>query len=206
MQPYILPVNHLTEGPIDEAVAIRVLTYIGLPVGIAYGKTGKGDLLRRLPQYNQAARHRPWMALTDLDRDPNCAPPFVQATLPNPAPGMRFRVAVRAVEAWLMADAERLAAFLDIPPNRIPQNPDAEPEPKTTLVNLARHSRKQAIRQDMVPRQGSGSRVGPGYTGRLIEFVNSADGPWRPDVAAQRSDSLRRCLEALESLRLWQPD
>jgi hypothetical protein len=206
MQPYILPVNHLTEGPIDKAVSQRLLVHIGLPVGTGYGQNGKPDLLRVLPRYNQAARHWAWLAMTDLDQDAECAPPFIQATLPNPSPGMRFRVAVRAVEAWLMADAERLAAFLDIPLNRIPQYPDAELEPKTALVNLARRSRKRAIRQDMVPRQGSGSQVGPGYSGRLIEFVTLAHGSWRPDVAAQRSDSLRRCLEALKTLKAWQPD
>jgi hypothetical protein len=110
-------------------------------------------------------------------------------------------VAVRAVEAWLLADAERLAAFLGIRAALIPRDPDAEHDPKTTLVNLARRSRRRAIREDIVPREGSGGRVGPGYVGRLIEFVTAAENGWRPGVAAGRSDSLRRCLEALQVLR-----
>jgi hypothetical protein len=55
-------------------------------------------------------------------------------------------------------------------------------------------------REDIVPRQGSGSRVGPGYAGRLIEFVMTAEHRWRPGIAAQRSDSLWRCIEALQAL------
>jgi len=68
----------------------------------------------------------------------------------------------------------------------------------------ARRSRSRVIVQDMVPRRGSGSRVGPGYKGRLIEFVTATHHRWRPDVAAQRSDSLRRCLNALETLKGWE--
>ena len=33
---------------------------------------------------------------------------------PNPSEGMRLRVAVQAIEAWMMADAEHLAAFLSV--------------------------------------------------------------------------------------------
>jgi hypothetical protein len=117
---------------------------------------------------------------------------------------MRFRIAVHAIEAWLLADAEQLAAFLSIPVTRIPSNPDAEPEPKTTLINLARQSRRRTIREDIVPRQGSGSRVGPGYSSRIIEFVKVTENPWRPEIAIKRSGSLRRCMEALQNLKSWE--
>jgi len=42
--------------------------------------------------------------------------------------------------------------------------------------------------------------VGPGYAGRLIEFVLTAEDRWCPSAAVQRSDSLRRCVEALRAL------
>ena len=197
----MLPVNVLVEGITDEAIVRRLLAYTDLACGTVYGKSGKGALLERLPNYNQAARFAPWLVVVDLDQDTECAPPFVCSILPDPAASMHFRVAVRAVEAWLLADAERLAAFLGIPVARIPANPDAEPDPKRTIVDLARRGRRRAIREDIVPREGSGSRVGPGYAGRLIQFVLTAEHPWRPNVAVQRSDSLRRCVEALQALR-----
>jgi len=195
------PVNVLVEGITDEAVVRRILEYVGLICGTVYGKSDKGPLLQRLPNYNQAARFAPWLVVVDLDQDAECAPPFVRSVLPNPAGGMQLRLAVRAIEAWLLADAERLAAFLGIRAVRIPPHPDAEPDPKTTLINLARRSRRRAMREDIVPREGSGSRVGPGYAGRLIEFVAAAEHPWRPNVAVQHSDSLRRCVETLQALR-----
>jgi len=195
------PVNVLVEGITDKVVVRCLLEHAGLICGTVYGKSGKASLLERLPNYNQAARFTSWLVVVDLDQDAECAPPFVQSILLNPADGMLLRVAVRAIEAWLLADAERLADFLGIRAARIPSNPDAEPDPKTTFINLARKSRRGTIRKDIVPREGSGSRVGPGYTGRLIEFVMAAEHPWRPDVAAQRSDSLRRCLESLYALK-----
>jgi hypothetical protein len=200
------PVNVLVEGITDEAVIRCVLEYVGLTCGAVYGKRGKSDLLRRLPNYNQAARFATWLVIVDLNRDAECAPDFVRSVLPNPAGRMQFRVAVHAIEAWLLADAERLAAFLGIPVARIPPNPDAEPDPKTALINLALRSRRRAIREDIVPREGSGGRVGPGYTGRIIEFVTATKHPWRPGVAIRRSDSLRRCVEALQILKTWGQD
>ncbi len=202
----ITPVNLLVEGDTDEVIIRRVLEHLGLSCGIVYGKQGKPGLLKRLPNYNQAARFTPWLAVVDLDQDADCAPDFVQSVLPEPTGGMRFRVAIRAIEAWLLADAEHLAAFLGISAAKIPPNPDAEFDPKTTLVNLARRSRRKAIRQSIVPRQKSGSRVGPGYKGKLIEFVTASDHLWQPEVAVQHSDSLRRCVEALQTLKNWEQD
>ena len=196
------PVNLLVEGPTDEVVLHRLFVYIQIQPGFTYGKHGKAALLERLPNYNQAAYHYPWVVVVDLDHDAECAPDYVATILPAPAPQMCLRVAVQAIEAWLLADAERLANFLRIPRSRVPRSPEAETDPKITLVNLARGSRSSAIRADMVPRQGSGAKVGPGYAGRLIEFITAdPDCTWRPAVAAERSDSLRRCLDALQQLR-----
>jgi hypothetical protein len=64
-------------------------------------------------------------------------------------------------------------------------------------VDLAARSRRRAIREDMVPRSGSGRSVGQAYASRLIEFV---DGYWRPEMAANNSDSLRRCCERLDEI------
>jgi hypothetical protein len=172
---------------------------VGLTCGYVYGKQGKRNLIERLPRYNQAARFLPCLVIVDLDQDADCAPPFVQGILPAPSVGMQFRVAVRSIESWLLADAERLAAFLGIPVSKIPRNPDAEQNPKATLVNLARRSRRTAILKDMVPREGSGARVGPGYITRITEFVIEGESQWRPGVASQHSDSLSRCIRALRA-------
>lgn len=182
------------EGPTDEAVLRRVVEYSGATLGPVYGKTGKTTLLRQLLSYNRAAQFSPWIVLVDLDQDAGCAPPAHTQWLPTPAAQMYFRIAVREVESWLLADRESLASFLAVALSRIPTNPETLDDPKTTLVNLARNSRRRDIRLDMVPRQASGRSEGPAYTSRLIEY---AQGPWRPDIAMQHADSLQRLCRRL---------
>ena len=96
-----------------------------------------------------------------------------------------------------MADAASLASFLRVPAARIPADPESIPNPKQEVVNLARQSRLAAIREDMVPREGSGCPIGPAYSSRLIEFVSHL---WQPQVAAKRSESLKRAIERLTEL------
>jgi hypothetical protein len=193
-------VNILVEGRADEPVAKRLISHVGLEVGTVYGRNGKPDLLKRLPNYNQAAQHAPWFVIVDLDMSAQCPLQAIMQWLPNPTRGIRFRVAVRAIEAWLMADRERMASFLGVAPSRIQHNIDLDPNPKETLINISRSSRKRNIREDIVPRQTSGARVGPLYVPRLTEFVEKL---WRPDVAANESESLRRCISALSTLTSW---
>lgn len=193
-------VSCAVEGDVDEAVVRRVLESLGATAGIVYGKSGKAQLRQRIRGYNNAAQHALWLVLVDLDHDAECAPLLRQLWLPDAAPWMCFRVAVRAVEAWLLADRERIASFLDLPIARVPEDPEALDDPKRTMVDLARSSRRRDIREDMIPRRGSGRAVGPAYTSRLIEFVSSRPRGWRPDVASLRCDSLRRTTERLRCL------
>jgi hypothetical protein len=113
---------------------------------------------------------------------------------------MCFRIAVRAVEGWLIADRERIASFLRITIAQVPDNPDTIGDPKQALVNLARRSRHSSIKNDLIPRESSGRIVGPLYTARMIEFVQDSARGWRPEQALRASDSLRRCIKRLRQL------
>ena len=197
MPPSPIAFYAAVEGPTDEAVLRRVLEHFGVTLGSVYGRSGKATLLRQLRSYNQAAQFWPWIVLVDLDRDAECAPPARSEWLPAPAPKMCFRIAVREVESWLLADRETLASFLGTALSRMPANPESLDDPKAALVNLARASRRRDIRVDMVPRPGSGRSEGPAYASRLIEY---AQGFWRPDIAAQHADSLQRFCGRLAEL------
>ena len=48
-----------------------------------------------------------------------------------------------------MADAETLAGYLEIARNKVPVDTESLDFPKTTLVNLARRSRRKRIREDV---------------------------------------------------------
>lgn len=185
------------EGITDEAVVQRLVEHVGAHVGAVYGKNGKPTLRQKMNGYNNAARYAPWIVVADLDHDHDCAPELVSAWVPVPAEFMCFRVAVRAVEAWLLADGEAVATFFGVAESAVPSRPDDLDDPKRTLVDLAKRSRRREIREDMVPCPESGRAVGRAYTSRLIEFARDA---WRPPVAAQRSESLRRAIASLERL------
>jgi len=189
-----LPVSGAVEGIVDEAILRSLLATVGRSAATVYLQGGKSRLLLKLPGSNAAAAYSPWIVMVDLDHDAPCAPEYVASQLAAPASQMRFRVAVRQAEAWLMGDRERLAAYLRVPQSRVPADPEKEPDSKEAMVTIARNSRDRHIRADMVPVAGSGRRTGPNYAGRLIEFATQR---WRPTVAAERIDSLSRCLQRL---------
>jgi hypothetical protein len=197
-----LIIDSAVEGIVDEALARRLVSIAGADVGTVYGRSGKQNLLDRVVGFNEAARRSPWLVLVDLDNDFDCGPEALEVWLPRPTEWMCFRIAVREAEAWLMADSEALASYLSIARSVIPREPEALVDPKQTMVNLARRSRRRDIREEMVPRASSGRSVGPGYPGRVIDYIASA---WRPEIAATSAPSLGKCIAALTELseRPW---
>jgi hypothetical protein len=193
----LVVVSAAVEGIVDEAVVRKLIVHAGARPGTIYGKNGKAFLRKQINGYNNAARYSPWLVLVDLDRDAECAPPLRGEWIPDPAQHLCFRVAVREIEAWLMADAETLALFLSVARSRLAGDPEQILEPKIEMVNLARHSRRREIREDMVPRERSGRQVGPAYASRLMEYVETR---WRPEVAAQGAESLSRAIDCLRRL------
>lgn len=188
----------VVEGTADRAALTRLFAWVGLPGCPTIHLTrGKNELDRKLAGLNQAARGSSWLVLRDLDRDADCAPELVRSLLPHPSPGMLLRIPVRALEAWLLADRPGMARFLGISESRIPEQPETLERPKRSLVDLARKSRKIALRKDMVPDPGLSSEVGPAYSARIIEFVSRH---WDPERAAVHSESLNRCLQRLRRL------
>lgn len=181
----------------DETVLRRIITLAGGAAGRIHVTGGKHRLDRQLGGYNNAARFSAWCVLRDLNGDAPCAADLRLQLLPESSSLMRFRIAVHSIEAWVMADRESIGSFLSISQSAIPTLPDDLPNPKRVLVDLARSSRKRAIREGIVPTSGSGRRVGPDYTSLIIEYVESG---WRPEVAAHSSESLRRCIDKLREL------
>jgi hypothetical protein len=195
-----IQVTLAVEGYTDEIVARKILAHVGLACNRVLGRDGKDDLLAKLGGYNNAAAFSNWFILLDLD-DNDCPVTYFQEILPSPSANLILRIAVREIESWLMADREHLAKFLNIAMDNVPKQPDDEANPKETLLNLVKRCRKKALREDMLPTPSSGRRVGIGYANRISEFVTQYEFAWRPDVAAETSDSLHRCIKALEKLK-----
>ena len=193
-------ISGAVEGISDDAVLRRVVAARGAMVHRVQVQGGKASLRRALPGYNAAAQGDPWLVFVDLDQDFQCPAALVTDWLPAPSTYMRFRVVVRKVEAWLLADRERFVSFFSVPALAVPDQPDDLPDPKEALLSAVSRSRRSAIRVDMLPRPGSGRKVGAAYASRLIEFASDSSQGWRPTVAARRSPSLSRCLTRLDSL------
>ncbi len=168
--PYI---SVAVEGISDEAVVRRLIGTRGADIHRVQVQQGKSNLRRALPGYNSAAQGDPWLVLVDLDQDFACAPLRVADWLPQAGQFMRFRVVVRQIEAWLLADTDRFSDFFGVARAALPALPDDLPDAKVTVLTLVAGSSRRAIREDMVPRPGSGRRVGPAYTSRLIELRES---------------------------------
>lgn len=188
------------EGNLDEAVLRTVARHCGLHLSPVHGRKGKPHLLQNLQGYNNAAQFFPWIVLIDLDQDCECAPECQRQWLPDASQFMCFRIAVRAIEAWLLADTQRFAEFLGIAIANLPAAPDELENPKRKVFELARRSRRRSIQEDLSPRPDSGQREGALYNSRMIEFVSDPDRGWRVTQAARRSPSLQSCIDCLTRL------
>jgi len=185
------------EGNLDAAVMERLLKSVGFSMGRVYGRQGKSFLRKQLAAFNGAGNDQPWVVMVDLDHDAECPAAFRQEWLPSGSRFLCFRIVVREVEAWLLADRDGIARFLHVSPAIVPDDPEALPDPKQTLLGLARRSRSQNIKRDLLPRPGSHRNLGPGYDSRLTEFITNS---WDIDAAVQQSKSLAGALRCLEQL------
>ena len=190
-------INLVFEDRLSETVLRKLLSCSVVPyrVGRVHNAGGCAWIERRIRDLNHAAKGTPYFVLTDLDTW-ECAPVLIGQWLgPCRHPNLLFRVAVREVEAWVLGCRESFAAFLGVPVTRIPIHVDEIPNPKEFIVNLARRSKRQDVRRDLVPERGSVAKVGRGYNERLMDYVERH---WEPAVARERSPSLRKAMKALD--------
>ncbi len=161
-----IPVNLVVEDSLSEAVVSKLLSDSGLAfrIGTRYiGRQGNGYIKNGILGFNRAARATPFFILTDLD-DKSCAPSLIVDWLGEPASkNLIFRVAVREVEAWLLAHRAGFASFLGINRELVPTDVESLLDPKRTLINLARKSKRSDLRKSIVPPEGSHRRQGPDY-------------------------------------------
>jgi hypothetical protein len=191
-------VNMLVEGPLDEYAAAKIIQSVGHESGICYGKKGCDFIRDNIRRFNKAAHLTPYLTMVDfMDTGLPCPPEVVQEWLPHREPQMLFRLVVRELESWLLADRQGIADFLYIALNKVPHNPEDVGDPKQQLVNLARKSRSKSIRDALVPPPGSTAQVGRLYTSEIARFITSN---WSIDEAKLLSPSLAKCISSLEAL------
>jgi len=184
------------EDEVSMAILLRLVEAAGhLQVDRRQLARGFGQLKAGIEKFKAASRVLPHIVLTDLDRHP-CVPALFAAWKVGRVPeGMLLRVAVREVEAWLLADREGMAELLGVPVGKLPEHPEYESDPKQRLVNIARRSRTR-LAKELVPEPGSVAPIGPGYNARLCMFVRDA---WNLDAARRHAPSLERAWQRIQT-------
>lgn len=186
------------EDELSAAVMRRLIAASGRDFIIdrVFNARGYGRLKIGVDKFKSASHALPHIVLTDLDTCP-CPPELLRqwhaTQLP---PQMLLRVVVRTIEAWLLADRGGIAEFLSVAPIKIPLVPEAEANPKQTLINLARKSRLRRLAQALVPGKGSCAQIGAQYNTLLSGFVREQ---WNVDLARSQAPSLDRTLTRLST-------
>ncbi|WP_333438429.1 hypothetical protein [Microcoleus sp. D2_18a_D3] len=163
-------------------------------VGQCLNQRGYGKIKKIISGLNYAAKGMPYLVLTDLD-NAECPLVIISEWLTQPKhPNLLFRIAVKEVEAWLLAHREGFAQFLGISVDLIPGDADRIPDPKQLLINLAKKSKKRNLREAIVPDRNSTAKIGKDYNGQLIHFVNQS---WQVASAQTNSPSLKRAMNAI---------
>ena len=191
-----------TEDELSEIVAEKLVyelvsrdTYIE-----RIRRNGYGYLKSKMQSFCEIARRRPVFILADLDARA-CPRALIEDWCENwqRAEKLIFRVAVREIESWLLADRTAIAKFLNVSPAKITRDPETLTDPKAYLLSLAEQGARE-VKNRLLPSRGSSAKQGLGYSDCLAEFVMKK---WSPARAAECSDSLRK---ARERLSRWQAE
>jgi hypothetical protein len=191
-----------TEDALSEAVVDRLIEdeNHGITISIRLRRNGKGYLHQLFPSLVRLAHKIPVILLVDLDRI-ECPATLISSwnksgDIPDK---MLFRIAVREVESWLLADRSGFADFARAPLSKIPAKPESLFDPKDTLINIIRRYGSRDVQADILPKARSTAKEGMRYNERLACFVRDF---WSPDRAAQVSDSLHRMRVYIHNLRI----
>ena len=162
---------------------------------------GYGNIKKMVPSLLEMARGGLYtFTLTDLDTE-KCASDLIQKWFfpkGNPVALPKetvFRVAVREVEAWILADRDAFADFMGIPRANFTEYPDNLDDPKAHLFGVIRKKGNKKWHKEMLP--SGTAHIGPRYNEMLCKFVNKK---WSPLLAADKSPSLKKAIKALKNL------
>ncbi|AVP98296.1 hypothetical protein C7S18_14325 [Ahniella affigens] len=178
-----------TEDLPSEAVAERLVEQTGGTIDLRFGEKGNGYLRANMGKFRQLAVRHPTLILPDLDQTP-CAPELRAKWQLGPELPERlsFRVVVREIESWLLADQVGISNFLGVSAARITVRPDEIRDPKAELLKLVSKSTRE-MKADLLPARSASARVGVNYNARLVQFVRNV---WSPERACVNSPSLAR--------------
>ncbi len=175
-----------SEDELSEIVGVVLASEAGFDPDQLLRKNGNGYLRSNIDKFHRLAALRPVLLLTDLDKKV-CPTALMEEWMPQrrAEPNLLFRVVVREIESWVLADHQAMRALLGDRAN-LPRTPDELVDPKQELLKLAQRA-SRAVRGDLVAARGAIASQGFGYNTRLRRLIESE---WSPERAAMRSPSL----------------
>ncbi|MEJ0070181.1 MAG: hypothetical protein WDO24_17335 [Pseudomonadota bacterium] len=180
-----------TEDNLSEEIGRRLIGEMGtnFEVGLTFRKGGYGYLKSSIKKFYSFSKTMPLLLIADLDKAP-CANFLISKWIGDRVLPEKFlfRVAVREIEAWLLADHAGMKNLLGPGGTKLPRTPDSLLDPKQVLLNFARKAPRD-VRNDLIAERGAIASQGLGYNQRMGDFIQSK---WNPSHASSRSDSLRR--------------
>ena len=187
------PTRHIVRRIFDYVKA-NVDRQVEMLEGYPQVLGGCSKLKARAMKWAEAASHGTWLlVVTDLDAavSPNeIGKQWLGVDCLGQLPErFIFRIAVREIESWIMADNLGLAEYLHVPSGNITIVPDTLRDPKQELLRIIREKCKMKKFKNMLPI--GNQHVGIDYNRHLCEFV---DLKWNLDLARQHSPSLDRSV------------
>ncbi len=189
----------VTEDELSEAIAKKLVQQVlpSINIDCSLGKQGFGYIKSKMKAWNEISEYKLILVVTDLDNH-ECAPKmrheWTKGLKPNS--NLLFRIAVREIESWLLADHLSVKKVVKTTA-KIPESPDLLNNPKQTLLNLIDKYGYRQFKEDLIRKEGNNCFQGIGYNNVLSAFVEST---WSASRAAKRSDSLRRSIDHLQSI------
>lgn len=188
-----------TEDELSEAVGKRLLIDAGYQLDPAplLRRNGSGYLRSKMDSWCEMAKRKPVFLLTDLDR--TACPVELRAAWignRNPSENLVMRIAVREVEAWILADHQALKTIVG-GRGSLPADPDLIPDPKQYFLRLVAKQARREVREELVAGAGAIASQGIGYNARLSHLVSTV---WSPERAALRSKSLHKARIRLSEM------
>jgi hypothetical protein len=190
-------VNIVVEDVLSEVLLKKIIENSpgNLKVNRCFRKGGSGYIKKNLQGFNHGAGINPFIVLVDLDKI-ECPPSLIKKWITFEVnDGFIFRVAVREIESWIMADKVSFADYISVSSDKIPHDIETIEDPKEFLLNLLKGSKKKDLKDDMLPRKGSTSKLGPLYNDILIDFISNH---WELKRAVKNSRSLEKLVKSLK--------
>ena len=191
----------VSEDRLSAAVIEKLLSLAPFPICIhrRLGEKGCGYIRSHIKDLLKAAKHQKFFILMDSDNE-DCALRLVNSLVPEKLKTKNciFRIAVREIEAWILADGPGIGKFLGVSERKLTRMPEKLPDPKKYLVDFARRSRNRNIREGLIPSEKTSAVIGPEYNVMLSDFVKNF---WNAERAAEHSESLRRAVAAIKNIR-----